>query len=263
MRARTGVFGVFVALAVGGAGLAACGGAPRASASAGADPRCPSGAATVTVQGDGSAEGPPDQAVISLAVQTQAPSAAAAMASNATKATALVAALVADGIAKAQIQTSGLSVQPNYNSNGTVITSYQVTNSVTVTVNDVARSGTVIDDAASVAGNAVRVNGISFDVQNETPLVSQARAAAVEQASGQARVLATAAGMSLGTLCSLQDNTSLSVPPPIYGPVSAPAMAKAASTPIEAGSEQVTANVTVVYELLTSPSSAASTSTTK
>jgi uncharacterized protein len=238
------------AVLVGATGVAACGGTsghPQAALSASVQQKCQNGAPTVTVGGTGTATATPDQVMIALGVQTQAPTAAAAMNENATKASALIAKLEADGVAKANIQTSNLSVQPNYNNNGTVITGYQVTNDVNVTLHDVSRAGIVIDDAAGTAGNAIRVNGVSFSVQNEGALLAQARAAAVHQAAQQAQVMASAAGFALGPLCSLQDNTSVQVPQPLYA-AGAPA-ASAATTPVEAGSLQVTADVTAVYQL--------------
>lgn len=263
-RKVTKAAGAVGALLVGGAVLGACGnapGRPLTTLSVKADPKCQSGMPTVTVQGFGSAQGAPDQAIISLGVQTQAKTAAAAMQSNSTKANAVVKLLEADGVAKADLQTSGLSVQPNYNNNGTVILNYQVTNNVTVTVNDVSQSGAIIDDVAQVAGNAVRVDGISFAVRNQTNLMGQARTAAVEQASGQARLMATAAGMALGPLCSLQDNSSPVQPQPVYAGDTWASAAKSAATPIEAGSQQVTANVTAVYQLDTTASATEGTQT--
>jgi uncharacterized protein len=262
MTRKTGAAVALGALLLGGAGLGACGsgsGHAVTTASIMQESKCQSGLPTVSVQGYGSVEGTPNQAIISLGVQTQAATAAAAMNANATKSSALVKVMETDGVPAADLQTSGLSVQPNYNNAGTVITSYQVTNSVTVTLNNLALSGAIIDDAARVAGNAVRVDGITFAVQNETTLLGQARAAAVKQAVGQARVMASAAGTTLGPLCSLQDNTSAPNPPPVLNDYAAASPA-AARTPIEAGSEQVTANVTVVYQLNVGTAATASTS---
>jgi uncharacterized protein len=250
MIRRAGAAAALGALLLGGAGLAACGNSADhavTTLSITRDPRCQTGAPTVTVDGYGSVNGTPNQAIISLGVQTQARTAAAAMRANAIKANALVKALEADGVTPPDLQTSGLSVQPNYNNAGDVILDYQVNNSLTVTVDNLTQAGPIIDDAGRIAGNAVLVNSITFAVQNETALLGQARAAAVEQAVGQARVMATAAGMALGPLCSLVDNTSESVPPPVFSQTeAAPAAAK---TPIEAGSEQVTADITAVYQL--------------
>jgi uncharacterized protein len=263
MRRMTGAAVALGALLLGGAGLGACGSGPghaETTASIKQQAKCQSGLPTVTVQGNGSVEGTPNQAILSLGVQTQAATAAAAMNANATKSNALVKVMETDGVPVADLQTSGLSIQPNYNNAGTVITSYQVTNSVTVTLNNLALSGTIIDDAARVAGNAVRVDGITFALKNETALLGEARAAAVEQAVGQARVMASAAGTTLGPLCSLQDNSSLPGPQPVFPEFAAASARSAAPTPIEAGSEQVTANVTVVYQLNTATAATASTS---
>lgn len=220
----------------------------------------------MTVQGQVSVQGAPDTLTLSLGIQTQSATAAIALDSNSTKADALVNTMEADGIAKADLQTSGLSVQPVYNNTGATITGYQVTNTVTITVHDLARAGTIIDDAAKVAGNAIRVNSVAFSIEDSTALVGRARAGAVRQATGQAAVLASAAGMALGPLCSLRDNTQLPQPQPqpVWSGFAAAAPA-VHLPPIEAGTEQVTADVTAIYQLDTPPAAtklATSTSTT-
>ncbi|HTV12263.1 MAG TPA: SIMPL domain-containing protein [Acidimicrobiales bacterium] len=249
-----GAFALGAVLA-GAVGVAAYGGTgnlggpnhPRASLSASVTQQCQTGTPTVTVSGDGTATGAPNQVVISLGAQTQAVTAGAAMTKNDQEASALVAKLQADGVAKADLQTSNLSVQPNYNSNGTVITSYQVTDDISVTLHNISLAGRIIDDAAGVAGNDFRLDGVTFSVQDQSALLAQARSAAVHQAADQAQAMAGAAGQSLGPLCSLTDNTSVQQPQPLYA-AGAPA-ASAATTPVEAGLLQVTANVTAVYEL--------------
>ncbi|MGH9104858.1 MAG: SIMPL domain-containing protein [Acidimicrobiales bacterium] len=246
-----------------GLGLAACGapgGQPAKAvsvrtAAAVHDPKCAAGQPTVTVGGHGVAQGAPDELTISLGVQTQAPTALTSMTANATKAHAVLAKLQSDGVGKADLQTSGLSVQPVYTGPNSKLTGYQVTNSLTVTLKtqgEMARAGTFIDDAAQVSGNAVRVNDINFSVQDVTALMSEARSQAVRQAAGQAQAMASAAGMTLGTLCSLHDNSQPATPPqPFYGlSARAAAQAMAPPTPIEAGSEQVTADVTAIYQLV-------------
>jgi uncharacterized protein len=258
-RTCTAVLGSLVLAGTGLAvlGASAVAAAPGASAApapaALASPAvvCPTDAATVTVQGYGSAEGQPDELVISLGVQTQASTASGALGTNSARANALISKLEADGVSEADLQTSGLSVQPVYTGPKQLITSYQVMNTVTVTLYDLAEAGKIIDDAARAAGNAIVVNNIAFSVKDDTALLGQARAAAVRQALGQAQVMAAAAGMSLGHLCSLVDNSS--EPPPVTFASGAPGKATAPSTPVEPGQEQVTANVTAVYELVAGP----------
>jgi uncharacterized protein YggE len=252
MRTRTWATGLG-SLLLAASGLAVfgpsiIGPAPDASATpASSTTGCPATASTVTVQGYGTATGQPDELTISLGVQTQAPTASAALDNNSAKANALISVLEADGIDKQDLQTSDLSVQPVYTGPKQLITGYQVMDTVTVTLYDLASAGKVIDDAAHAAGNAIVVNDIAFSVKDDSALLGQARAAAVRQASGQAQMMASAAGMSLGHLCSLVDNTS--PPQPVTLDSGAPTKA-AAPTPIEPGQEQVTANVTAVYELV-------------
>lgn len=236
-----------VAVVGGGIVLAGGGGTPAAAAGValGRAGTCPGGTPTVTAQGEGTAEGPPDLLTITLGVQTSAASASGALSQNSAAANAVVAKLEADGVAAADLQTSGLSIQPVYARNNSVITSYQVTNTVTVKLRNLSNAGAVIDDAAQAAGNAIQVDGIAFSIQNDSALQSQARQAAVQQATGFARAMAAGAGARLGSLCSLTDDTS----PPSPLTFAAAGSPAAGSTPIESGTQQITADVTVVYRL--------------
>ena len=239
------------AVLFGGTGLAAAGSTahhPGAVRNATPTPtpaaKCPNGAPTVTVDGYGTAQAAPNQLTISLGVQTQSTNAAAALSANSAKANALVDKLRSDGVPAVDMQTSNLSIQPVYNPKQ-VITGYQVNNTLTVTLLQLSSAGSIIDDAAQVAGNSVLVNNIAFSVQNDGPVLAKARAAAVRQATAQAQAMAAAAGMALGPLCSLQDNTGQ--PQPLSLGAAAPSAAR--STPVEPGQQTVSADVTAVYEL--------------
>ncbi len=205
--------------------------------------RCTSGAPTVTVQGTGTVEGAPDELTIDLGVQTQSASAAVALSANDTKAQALISELVAHGVAKAQIQTSNLSISTNTDNNGQ-ITGYVVENDVTATIYNLSSAGVVVDAAAKVAGNAIRVNDLQFSFRHPSVLLGQAHAAAVRQAASEAAQMASAAGATLGPLCSIQDQGGDQVPLPMAGFAAAKA-----SAPVQAGTQQVTATVSVVYQL--------------
>lgn len=231
--------------------LAACGGTGAAGA-AGTPPggTCPSGTATVTAQGQGSAQGPPDLLSITMGVQTSAPSAAEALSQNSAAASALIARLRSDGVAEADIQTSGLFIGPVYGATAGVISSYQVSNTVTVRVHYPipGSGGSLIDDAAAAAGNAIRVQGISFSLRNDSSLASGARRSAVQEARADAAAMAAGAGGRLGPLCSLRDDTvGTPAPSQLFG--SGGTALAAPSTPVEPGTERVTAQVTAVYRL--------------
>jgi uncharacterized protein YggE len=250
MVLKTAAGAMAAAMLLGGAGLAAHGSSTvhlAAAISKPQDPKCATGVTSVTVDGYATAQVAPNEITISLGIQTQATKATVALTDNSTKANALVAKLISDGVAQDDIQTSNLSIQPVYSGPKQVLTGYQVNDTLTVTLLDLSTAGGIIDDAAQIAGNSVVLNSISFSVQNDGTVLAEARAAAVRQAHAQAQAMASAAGMALGTLCSLVDNTT----PPQPNSVGAaePLAAKAASTPVEAGMESVSADVTAVYEL--------------
>lgn len=233
------------------AGMALAPALSPAAASAGSlgPARCSAGAATVTVGGQATVNGTPNQADLSIGVEDNAPTAAGALAENAQHSSTLVARLKKDGIPASRIQTSGISVQPNYNNNGN-IDGYQVSNSLTVTLYDIASAGDVIDTVTAIAGNSTRVDGISFSIRNQDGLMGQARQAAVRDAMSQAALMASASGSHLGSICSLKDQSSQSssvAPEPF---ASSGLAEHQPAEPIEAGSLQMTANVTVVVELL-------------
>ena len=235
---------------VGGLALGACGSGTSPAASGPTGSHCPAGTATLTAHGHGVILAPPDLLTVSLGVQTSAPTAASALGDNSSKASGLIAQLRKDGVAAADLQTSGLSIQPVYAGPKPVITGYQVTNTVTARLHNLAGAGGLIDDAAQAAGNAIQVNSVSFSIQDDSTVTAAAKEAAVRQAADQAKAMATGAGMRLGNLCSLTDNSSQQ-PQPVFGAGGAGTSAAAGevAAPIETGSEQVTADVTSVFEI--------------
>jgi hypothetical protein len=189
----------------------------------------------------------PDIAYVYIGVQTQDASAAKAMDDNTTRAQAVIAAIKSAGVDEKDIQTTNFSISPqdiydeNFNSIGTT---YQVNNTVYVTVRDLEGLGDLLDAAFRAGANTI--NSISFDLADRTEAVSQARLAAAENARRQADELAAATGVSIGDVQTITyyDNT----PSPIY--YEARAMADSAgSVPVQAGSMQVTTTVTIVYEI--------------
>lgn len=228
---------------ISGSILASCGSSTSATSTGSACGSHP----TVTAHGAATATGTPDIATIGLAVQTQASTATAALSQNASLAKNLINSLTQNGIQKSDVQTSGLSLNAIYGGPSASITGYQVTNRVNAKITNLASLGKIVDSAASAAGNAVRVNQITFSVKNSSSLFGQARAKAVTQAEVEAKAMASASGKSLGMLCSINDSTSSSSPK-IISSFSA-ASGSSASTPIEPGNKSVTAIVSAVYEL--------------
>lgn len=207
-------------------------------------------APTINVQGEGRASVAPDLATVSLGVTTQAPTAAQAMADNATRQTAIIEALRAQGLAPADLQTQGLSLSPlqDYSREGQppVITGYQAQNIVTARIRDLPRLGAILD--AMVAAGATDVQGITFSREDAAATEDRARTEAVAEARRRAEVIARAAGMELGPLVSLTDTSMTQGPRPMA--MMARAADAEASTPVEAGELTLSAQVTGVWSLL-------------
>ncbi|WP_430332243.1 SIMPL domain-containing protein [Rhodococcus sp. ACT016] len=218
---------------------------------------CSSGTSSGSAPGDttgidthatGTATGTPDTLTVGLGVQTQAPDATSALESNAQKTAALIDTLKGRGVAADGIQTSGLSVSPTFEGGSGRITGYQVTNRVTATLHDVAAAGTLIDAAAAAAGDAIRVEQTTFSISDDSELRAQARAAAVRQAQDQAKQIADAAGVKLGAVRSIVEEPANQPAPLMRSPMAFDQVV-AASTPIEAGTQELSVNVTVTYDI--------------
>ncbi len=201
----------------------------------------------ITVTGSATVDAAPDRATISAGVETQAPSAAAAMAANTEAMTKVVAAIAAAGIDKRDVQTSQLNLNPVFSPDpgrsdaAPQVVAYQAANSVTVRVRDVAGLGGVIDALTTAGAN--RLYGIGFDVDDPRPVLDTARKHAVEDARGKAELLAAAAGVKLGPVVSISEGGN-----PGPAPMMA-RMAAEAAPPVEAGSVTLSADVTIVYAL--------------
>jgi uncharacterized protein YggE len=219
--------------------LAGCAAPGASAADAESKPRTITGTAT------GKVEGTPDTLTVTLGVQTNGPSATEALARNAERATNVINALKASGVAAADLQTSELSLYPTFDNRGRP-TGFSASNMVTAKVHDVPNAGRVVDAAAAQAGNDIRVNGISLSIEDSSALVAAARAEAVTRARAQARQLARAAAVKLGPLQRITERRT-SPPVPQYQAGLAADVSRAA--PIEPGSQSLTVDVTVVYTI--------------
>ncbi len=203
---------------------------------------------TINVHGTGQASETPDQATVMLGVETTGKTAQLALRDNNAKATELINVLKDSGIDGNCIQTSQLSVYPQFNNEGRKVVGYQVSNVVTVTIKDVTKAGPVIDAAAGVAGDAIRIQSFSFGLSDTTEPLKRARARAVEDARAQAEQFAAAAGVKVGLLRTITSTSSFNTP------VMYQSMARVGSAdvgvPLEAGSAVVTAEVDLVFDLI-------------
>ena len=200
----------------------------------------------ITAQAVGTVTGTPDILTVSLGVQTTSTSANAALEENNRLATDVIAVIKANGVAPEDLQTSQLSINPTYDDKGAV-TGYQVSNQLTATLHDIATAGPLIDAVGAAAGDAVRVNGLYFSIDDDSALRAQARADAVHRAQAQAQQMADAAGAQLGAIHSIVESPSYQAYDYAQAPMAAASAAGA--VPIEAGSQELTVTVQVVYEI--------------
>jgi uncharacterized protein YggE len=223
--------------------LASCAGTPRSALA----PAVRTVQPIATTSGADPAPGTPNVLTISVGVQTTAGHAVDALGQNGQKARAVIDALKGNGVADKDIQTSQLSLWPHYTSPN-VLTGYDVSDTVTAKLRDVGRAGQAIDAAVAAAGDSGRLQGVSFSFDDDTGLKAQARHDAVVQARAQAQQLADAAGVKLGALRSLTE-TSQSTPWPVQFAGATGGAVPAAPTPIQAGTQNLTVEVTTVYDV--------------
>ena len=203
--------------------------------------------ATLTVTGMATVETAPDLATLALGVTTSGATAAAAMSANSDAVASVIARLKSAGVADRDIQTSNLSLNPNWvtNATGTAseIQGYVATNLLTIRIRALATTGAVLDAAISDGANSL--NGLVFGLQNPRPAEDEARRQAVADALARATLLAGAAGTKLGPILSITDGGAA---PPVPGPMYRMAE-DAAAVPVEAGSLGITASVTLVFQI--------------
>lgn len=209
----------------------------------------------IQVLGEGEARVSPDMAIISLSVLKEAETAREAMDQNNSDMAAVIAALKEEGVEAKDLQTSGLSISPQYvypnDSNGEQkprIIGYQVTNALTVRVRDLDKVGHVLDRSVSLGVN--QGGNIIFTNDDPAAAMSDARKRAVEDAVSKAETLAQAAGVSVGKVLSISESGGMPAPMPLAKGVRMQAMAAEAAVPVEAGENTYTIRVDVTFELV-------------
>jgi uncharacterized protein YggE len=193
---------------------------------------------TITVTGNGSVTTVPDTATFSFTVDTRAKTATAALAQNNDETAKVIAAVKADGVPAANIQTNQVSLSPQTTQDGTTITGYVATNTITVKTG-LAGAGRLVDAAVDAGANAV--GGPMLSRSDEPALYRDALEKAVDDAKLKAQALASAAGLSLGEVQTVTEGTS-SAPIPIMSK-----LADSAGVPVEPGTQEIQATATVTY----------------
>lgn len=206
----------------------------------------PSPPPAIVVGGSAQQEATPDEATVRLGVIRQASSAQAAQEQANAAVTEILAAIGKLGVAPQKIQTSRLTLRPNYRGEPPRIASYNASNIIAVQLDDLSRVGPVID--AGLSSGANELDGVQFGLKNDTAVRERALRDAVMEARRKAEVIAEALGVRLAGVLEVSESgvsiTNLEIRQGLAGRAGL-----AADTPVSPGQLDVTANVTVKYRI--------------
>ncbi len=199
----------------------------------------------LTVTGDATVNVAPDTAVIRIGVTTTAKTAREASEGNARQATAVLAAIKESGIGDRDVQTSRLSLQPQYDQSKAGparLLGFQVTNQLTVKFHDIAKLPGFLDRA--IAAGANEMSGIEFIVSEQSKLLDQARDDAVADARRKAELYAKAAGVKVGQVVTISEEGPNGPPRPMVQAM------RAGAVPVAPGEQTLRASVTVSFAII-------------
>lgn len=200
----------------------------------------------ITVMGDGAVTAAPDVAFVNLGVTHTAASATDAVSQMSAGMQSVMARLETAGIAAADIQTGQLSLYPTYDDRSydasPKISGFTASIAVDVRVRDLTALGSILE--AVVADGANTFGGIRFDLVDSSEAYADARRDAVADGRAKAELYAMAAGVTLGDLVTLSENSFYSVPV-----MAAPRLEDAGSVPVAAGEVSYSASIMMVYAI--------------
>ncbi|HEY1310980.1 MAG TPA: SIMPL domain-containing protein [Pseudolabrys sp.] len=197
----------------------------------------------ITVTGEATVAAAPDAASIRVGVSSQGKTARAASDANAKDMTVVIAAIKESGVADKDIQTTSLSLQPQYDPNKTGaarLIGFQANNQITVKIRDIGQLPNILDRAISAGAN--EMSGIEFVVSEQGKLLDKVRADAISDARRKAEIYAETAGMKVGRVMAISEEGP-AAPPRTFQAMRAGAAA------IAPGEQMLRAVVTVSYEL--------------
>jgi len=200
---------------------------------------------SISVSGEAMVSATPDQAEIEAGATTDAKTAREAAEANNVAMNKLLSALKAANIDAKDIQTSRLSLQPQYapSRSPPIVTGYRASNQVSVQLHDIAKIGSTIDTL--VSAGATDIGGINFTVSNASKLLDDARTQAIADARRKAEIYAKAAGVTLGAPLSISEGGA--PPMPVFR--AKMAVAAMAPTPVAPGQETLSVTVNVSWAI--------------
>lgn len=210
-------------------------------------PMVPAGERTLTVTGNGKVYLTPDVAYLYVGVHTESADLAKALEQNNQRTAAVIEAMKKFGVAAGDIQTSNFSVwsSQDFDGTGTRYIKYSVDNTVSVTIRDLSQVGAFLNAAIDAGANTI--NSLTFDVENKSAALSQARQKALENAGVLAQELASQVGLKVGAVKNIvYSEVAFN---PYYGMGGGGGSEASVNIPIQPGKIEVSATITVTYEL--------------
>jgi len=206
----------------------------------------------IVVSGEGEATLAPDVAVLTLSVMREAKTAREALDANNDAMAAVIAAMKAADIADRDLQTAGIQISPRYTysdkPDGTQtaeLVAYQVSNTLSVRVRDIDKTGEILDKSVSLGVN--QGGGISFTNEDPAAAMTEARKKAVADAIAKAKTLAEAAGAGVGKVLEISDQNFRPMPMPMAAARTFDAAA--GKVPVQPGENTYHVQVNVTFEL--------------
>ena len=207
---------------------------------------------TLTVGGTAKLSIEPDIARMTIGVLSTGSSVAATQKQNTEKMNAITAAVKGFGVKDADIQTSNYNISPQYDwTNGKqILRGYQVSQDVSIKIRDLDKIGDIVQKAGELGSN--QVGGISFEVDDMTAVQKRARDKAIVDAKEKAGVLAKTLGVQLGKVVSFSEDSGSSPVPMLYNSYDKAMGVTTAAAPspdIQAGSLDISKNVSITFEI--------------
>ncbi len=213
----------------------------------------------ITVTGSGSVNVEPNLAILNIGVEVLAKTVNVARLSASDAMDSVTDTLKKEGVRDTDVQTRRFNISPRYDyeevivdgrhTGKQVLTGYVVNNSAVVKIRDLENVGQIVDKAADAGGDLVRINGISFTVENDDQYLSALRKQAVEDAFKKANQYASLTGVELGAILSLSETGNPSVQSFAEMDYGMRAMAAPAPSSISGGELEITLSVNVVFSI--------------
>jgi uncharacterized protein len=202
----------------------------------------------VTVLGSGEVQGAPDTLNVNASIEFIAPDVTGAMNQTSDRQQAVINALVDAGVERKDINTSEVSLQPQFSGaseNPQAIVGYRASNSIDIKIRQLDAASQALALIVSSGGNATRINSVNYSIEDDSQLVRDARGRAFNDAKERAEQYAQLSGQDLGNVMSISEAPG-STPPT---PVPSTRGDEMAAVPLAPGQQTVGFSVTVVWEL--------------